>query len=209
MNSLKDYIKVGFYTLLHPVAGYNEFIEKKAFSKKYSILVAIFFYIAMCFNSLAKGFSFTTSSTRSFDFGITFIVIFGVLILWSLANWAISTLFDGKAKLNQIWFITNVAIIPYTIMLVITTILSNILVSSEGIFITVFLTLGILWSVLLLIVGLMLIQDYSLFAVILSGLCSILAMIIIVILGFLFFNLFKQLYSFISDVIMELSYRFV
>ena len=209
MNNLIDYVKAGFYTLLHPVAGFNEFIEKKAFSKKYSIILAISFYVAQCFSALATGFSFTKSSSRSFDFGITLIVVFGVLILWSLANWAISTLFEGKGKLNQIWFITNVAIIPYTIMIFITTLLSNILVSNEAIFITVLMWLGIIWSVLLLIVGLMLVQDYSLFGVILSGLCSILAMLIIVILGFLFFNLFKQFYSFLSDVVMEISYRMV
>ena len=109
--------------------------------------------------------------------------------------------------MNQIWFVTTVASTPYSMSLLIKTILSNILIAEEGIIITVLMTVAIMWTVLLLIVGLMLIQDYSLLAVIVSSLCALLAMAIILIIGFLFFNLFKQLYSFLSDITKELSYR--
>ena len=133
-------------------------------------------------------------------------VLVGVFLLWTIVNWAISTLFDGKARTKQIWFFSSVALFPYSISLFIKVILSNVLVSDEGIFLSWIVYIGIAWSVFLLCVALMIIHDYSFGKVILSSIFSIIGIIVIAFIAVLVFSLFQQIYGFFQDIVSEIIY---
>ena len=201
MNIIKRYGRL----LTHPVAGYNDLLERGECSLPLSLCFYALLVLALIVNRELTGFAFSTG--EAFSSWMMLLGVFGGAILWSLTNWAISTLFDGKGRLKQILFFTAIATIPYTLSLLINTLLSNLLAPDEGMFLGFVTGLGLLWGILLLLVGLMLLHDYTLFRVIWSSLFSIACIAVVLFLAVLFYSLFMQLYGFLADMGNELSYR--
>ena len=72
---------------------------------------------------------------------------------------------------------------------------------------SIILTLGGLWSLILLVVGSVEVHEYSVGKTVLSLILTVLAMLIFVVLGVLLFSLVKELISFVKSVMYELSLR--
>ena len=102
---------------------------------------------------------------------------------------------------------TSYSLIPFLSALLINIGLSNILALDEEIFMSIILTLGVLWSLILLVVGSVEVHEYSLGKTVLSLILTVLAMLIFVVLGILLFSLVKELISFVKSVMYELSLR--
>ena len=88
-----------------------------------------------------------------------------------------------------------------------TTLLSNIAVEGEASIITLVNTLGFIWVGLLIFFGTMMTHGYSMGKNILATFGTILGMVFIMFIAMLFFNLLRRMVSFITDIIIELSYR--
>ena len=102
---------------------------------------------------------------------------------------------------------TSYSLIPFLSALLINIGLSNILALDEEIFMSIILTLGGLWSLILLVVGSVEVHEYSVGKTVLSLILTVLAMLIFVVLGVLLFSLVKELISFVKSVMYELSLR--
>ncbi len=180
--------------------------ERKDYYFPMSLVSLLILFLAKVMERQTTGFSFNYNNLTDFNAPLIFIVIFAVFLLWTVVNWAISTLFDGKARVKQIWYFSSVALLPYSISLFISVILSNVLVPDEGIFLTWIVYIGIAWSVFLLCAALMIIHDYSFGKVIWSSLFSIVGIIVIAFIAVLVFSLFQQIYGFVQDIISEIIY---
>ena len=203
-----SFIKMCFYTMTHPAAGFNAIKEQRMFSVKYSMLILTALFAAKACEHQLTGFSFNQNDISRFNIFMLLFQVFGLCLLWSAANWAISTLFDGKGRLKEIWVFTSIATLPYTLSVFLNVILSNILAPDEGMFLQYIAFAGLLWSILMLAAGLMLLHDYSLPRVIWSSGLSIACMVIAVFMGVLFMSLFQQIFGFSTDIFNELTYRF-
>lgn len=193
--------------MIHPVAGYNEIIEKRDFSIPGSLALCTVLFFAHVLNIQVTGFSFNYNEPQKFNVVLLIFEVYGGLLLWSLSNWAISTLFEGKGRLKEIWVFTTIAAVPYTISVLLNVILSNVLAPDEGIFLSFILFIGCLWSVLLLLTGLIILHDYSLGRVIWSSILSVACIAVVIFLSILLFSLFQQIFGFFTDIIDEISYR--
>jgi hypothetical protein len=194
-------------TTIHPVAGFNEIIEKRLFSVPGSLVLCTVLFFAYVLDYHATGFAFNYNELSKFNVAMLIFQVYGGLLIWALANWAISTLFEGKGRLKEIWVVTVVATVPHTISLLTKVVLSNVLAPDEGMFLTFILFVGYLWSALLLLVGLMLLHDYTLWRVIWSSVLSIASIAAVVFLCVILFTLFQQITGFFTDIIDEVTYR--
>lgn len=93
-------------------------------------------------------------------------------------------------------------------MLVIPSVIfSNILAENEGQLITLLVGIAAAWTGMLIFFGMMVTHDYSLLKNVTTTLGTIVAMAFIIFVAVLFTSLVARMVSFISSIIVELTYR--
>ena len=193
------------YTLIHPFAGFNDCIETKRFPLAQVWIILALLFLGSVLQQQYSGFLFNFHDPNELNILFVFGRTVMLFLLWCAANWAITTLFEGKGTLRQIMYASAVAIIPYVISLYLYTLLSNVMLQEEQAFLTIIQWAGILFSVFVMMAALMTIHDYTLRQVTLSALASVAFILIVLFLAVIIFSLFQQAYGFFKDVFNELA----
>ncbi len=204
---MKRDIKLYFNTLLHPIGGFGDICEAKCFSLKSSMILFLLLFVSQIVDRQFVGFSFSTTNTKEFNIIMLLIGVLVALILWTFSNWMVTTLFEGKGRLKEIWSVTLIATIPYAFSLLLHALLTNIIIVDEAVFLNYIMIFGLLWSLILLLCGLMVLHDFSFSKVFWTSFLTIAFMAVIVFLAVILYSLFQQIYSFFIDIIDEIAYR--
>lgn len=205
---MKRDIKMYFNTLLHPIGGFSDICEARCFSVKSSMILFLLLFASQIIDRQFVGFSFSTTNTKEFNIVLLLMGVLGVLLLWTFSNWMVTTLFEGKGRIKEIWTVTLTAVIPYSFSLLIHSLLTNIIITDEAVFLNYIMLFGLLWSMILLLCGLMVLHDFSFMKVIWTTLLAIAFIAVIVFLAVILYSLFQQIISFFIDIIDEIAYRF-
>ena len=88
-------------------------------------------------------------------------------------------------------------------------ILSNFVTTDEVLFLTIIDIVGLFGTGYMLFMGLVVIHEYGIFKTVLSVLGTVLAILIILFLALLIFDLANQVVSFFSSVYKEIMTRFM
>ena len=136
-----------------------------------------------------------------------FISVLVPLFLWVTANWCLTTLFDGEGSYKDIFVATGYALSPLPLFIIASTLLSNVSTNSEKEFCTLLVSIGFAWALFLIFFGMQVTHDYSIGKNILISACTVLGMAIIMAVCFLFFMLVQKMVGFVTNIVVELSYR--
>lgn len=195
------------YTCMHPADGFDQFKTRKIASYRLSaILVAAWFFLTTA-KFFYTGYSFNLNRATDYEFFMTLFLTVGIFVLFVVANWSVCTIMNGKGTLKDITATCAYALIPYLISILINTLLSNVLTVEEAAFLGIFTTMGLVWTIVLLLVGLESIHQYSFWGTIGSVLLTIVGMLIICFIAVLFYTLVQQAVAFIQSLITEISLR--
>lgn len=192
------------YTAIHPYDGFETCKTKNRWSIKVSFLLLIALFLTLCAKWFWTGFCFNELRPSDFNVLITIMQAFAVVFVWTIANWAVCTLIEGKGKLKDIFCMSVYALVPFIIMSIIGILLSNILVQEEAAFLGFCQQLGIWWTAILLLAGLSSIHQFSFGKTILSVILTIIGIAIIIFLAIMFFGLLKQVVSFFTSIYSEI-----
>ena len=204
---MKSFSKQLRHTMVHPGDGFTDFMEQGGKSLGFSALMVLLLFLVRIVQRQLTGFHFNDNRLEELNIFFVLIQTAGVFVLWVSCNWAISTLFEGKARFRDIWFFSAVALVPYVLSIVLSVLLSNILLPTESMFLTIVQAVGILWGLFLLVRGMMVFHDYTFGKVVWSGVMSIGLILVIVFVCVLAFSLFQQVFNFVDAVFRELIYR--
>ena len=134
---VNDVIKFPVYIITHPIQGFNEFkTEKKG--KMYAAISILIAYVLV--NILAYNYTGPVVNTNNpMKFNSIQIIVFGVVpvILIAVANWSITSLFDGKGKMKEIFMMICYAYFPLVVCGLLKMILSNFVTTDEVLFLTI------------------------------------------------------------------------
>jgi len=129
------------------------------------------------------------------------------LIMWSVLNWALSTLLDGKGTMKEIWIATIYGMTPMIISVIPGIIISRFLTLDESMFYSVFMNGMFYWSLILILLGNMVIHEYTLKKTILIALFTLIGFVAVVLIFIIFLSTFQQLIIFINTIYAEFKYR--
>ena len=87
------------------------------------------------------------------------------------------------------------------------TILTNVMTTSEGSIVTLLVSLGYVWVGLLLFFGMMVTHDYTLGKNFITAIVSIVGVAFIIFIVGLFSTLVAKVFTFFYNIYVELSYR--
>lgn len=206
---VNDVIKFPVYIITHPIQGYNEFkTEKKG--KMYAAISILIAYILV--QILAYNYTGPVINTNNpMKFNSIQIIVFGVVpvVLIAVANWSITSLFDGKGKMKEIFMMICYSYFPLVVCGLLKMILSNFVTTDEVLFLTIIDIVGLFGTGYMLFMGLVVIHEYGIFKTVLSVLGTVLAILIILFLALLIFDLANQVISFFSSIYKEIMTRFM
>ena len=128
-------------------------------------------------------------------------------IILCLANWAMTTLFDGKGRFKDIYMAMCYALIPYILIQIPMIVVSNMLTYEEGSFYTVLLSFSVIWCVFLVFVGLMEVHDYGPGKTFIFLIVTIFGAAVIIFLLLVFFSLLGDALSYFISLYREIVFR--
>ena len=129
------------------------------------------------------------------------------LVIWCVANWSLTTLFEGKGRMRDIYMGTAYAFTPYVLIQLPLILLSNVITLEEGSVYTVLSGISMLWSGLLIVAAMMMIHDYSLGKTLVFMVMSAFGMLVIVFVLLLFSSLISDGIAYFVSLYKELSFR--
>ena len=129
------------------------------------------------------------------------------LALWVISNWCLTTLFDGEGSLKDIYIACGYALSPLPVLTIVSTFLTNIFTADEMAITTLLVSVAFIWAALLLFFGMAVTHDYTMGKNMITVIGSIVAMALIMFVAILFTSLIGKIVSFVSSLVIEISYR--
>ena len=198
-------LKLMFRATIHPALTFEEVKEKGRGSLKLCGLIAVIYYALSVLQVLCGGFLFTYYDPESFNSLLVLIRSVGFVVLWIVCNWMVCTLLGGRGKLKEITIVTCYSLQPLILEMLLKLILTNVLLPSEGEFLGILHVVALLYALLLLIMGMLKIHDYSMSRMIGTSLLSVIGMAAATFLIVMVGLLMQQLAGFAATVFMELT----
>jgi hypothetical protein len=195
------------HVLLHPFEGFEDLRWKKKGSMLASIIIVLFFFISSIIYVRAYGFQFRSTYDKIFNVVPYLFQSIIIFLVWVVANWGMCTLNSGEGSMRKIFIFTAYSLVPYVSCQLLATLLSNVMVQEEEIFLTAITIIGYAWSGLLVITSQKAVHQFSLGKTIALIFLTLLAMLMILFLLILLLTLFQQVIIFVMSIYTEISYR--
>lgn len=195
-------------TSIHPFQIFGNMKEKRrSGSPLVCAVLIVLFYITSILGDTASGFLFSNYDAATFNSFFVLLRTFGLILLWGIANWLIASLFEGKGTLADVMTVTCYSLLPLILTQLIALPLSHVLLLEEGTFLHLLQTLGVLYTLMLIVIGTMVIHDFSLMKFIGTALLTLFGMAVVVFVIFMIVILLQQGYGFVVTVFSEMMYR--
>ena len=205
-RTLKEEFMYGFHSMVHPFDGYWDIKHEHRASVKGATAILALVIVTFIYSTIGKAYIIDPHPTEV-NVIVMILSILLPVMLWVIANWCLTTLFDGEGSIRDIYIATCYSLFPLPAFFVLTTLLSNIVTAEEASLLTLAMGVAFFWVGFLLFFGMMVIHDYTLFKNVLTVIASIVGMAFIMFIAVLFSSLLGKIVSFISSIIIELSYR--
>lgn len=196
----------GFHIIFKPFDGFWDLKHEKRGGIRGAILILCLVLAGNVFSRLFSGYAVYQSNWRPVDFTLI-IPILLPLVLWCVANWALTTLMDGKGTMLDIFITTCYGLMPMVLLTIPTAIFSNFLLASEIQFITALNSISLGWSFLLIFIGALVTNEYTFFKNLTTSILSIFGMAFMAFLGVLFINLMVNIWNFGNTIYAEIVFR--
>lgn len=193
--------------VMHPSATFTELKQKGGWSVKWGIILLVLFYVTESLKSLLGSFVFVSSGTGSFNSILLLVKTFGFILLWTIANWGVCTLFGGLGKIKEIFCVVTYSLIPMIFGNILHTVLTNFFVPDEIAFLTVLMTALQLYTIFTVIVGSIIIHDFSFGKFVGTTVLTFFGMLVVIFVGVIMIILVQQLVAFFATVYQEYIYR--
>ena len=199
-------IMYGFWVIFHPFDGFWDLKHEKRGSVR-----GAFFYIGMtilAFTYKSVGSSYLVNPYNSYmNILATITSIMVPFLLWAAANWCLTTLFDGEGSFKDIFIATGYALVPIPLFMFPITICTHFLTLAEVSILNLLLIFSFIWVGLLIVFGSMVTHDYTFGKNLIMCVCTIVGMAFIMFVAVLFSGLANNIVSFVTAIVVEISYR--
>ena len=210
MNKMKRKAFLGslsysLYVIGHPVDGFWDLIHARRGSYAAANVIVIMTLLAHVWKLRYTSFLFISVNWEQVNIFMELATI--LLAVFVICNWSVTTLFDGKGHLGDVYMGTAYALTPYPLIQIPITVLSNFVTKEEGTFFWVFNNISLLWCAVLIIMAMMMIHSYSFGKTLLFMVFTAFGMLVFLFIMLLFFSLISQGVGYFISLGREVFYR--
>ncbi|MBO1005133.1 YIP1 family protein [Pseudogracilibacillus auburnensis] len=193
--------------LARPLDFFQDIQEPGQLKWSQAFLLILLTYMVRMGSLLMLGYHFETREPYQISYFHEFVWIFIPWITWCLANWSVSTILDGEGKFKEIFVGSAFCLMPYILLSIPLTLLTNIFALSEATIYTSSVTFIFVWVGLLILIKVKVLHDFELGKLVLITFLTLLGMAIIWFIGILLYGLINQFISFFLDLFKEVRFR--
>lgn len=207
-KNLKESLRYSLYLVTHPLDGYWDLTHEKRGSVAAANIIIL---LALFTNLLSLRYtSFLFMKVIWEEINIIEIIIGFLAPIWAatVANWGLTTLFDGKGKITDIYMALGYALTPYVLIQLPMILVSNGMTADEGTFLGVISTFTFIWIGILIYSAVMQIHDFTPGKTVLVIFATIIGMLLIVFVILLFFSLISDAIAYFISFFKEIAFRF-
>ncbi|MBN1777797.1 MAG: YIP1 family protein [Clostridiales bacterium] len=209
MRSLfsKERWKTLFYTVSHPADGYYWIRHQDTGSVWIAVLLVVLFSLSFSLNRMYASFVVSDVDPRSVA---SLQELGGVLLLYLMlcvGNWSVTCLMDGEGRFKDILIAVGYAMLPMIVTFNLATLVSQIIAENEEGFYAIILIIGIGYTAMMMLTGIMQVHNYTLGKTLLTLFLTLFAVFIIIFLVLLIFNFITQIVTFFQSIYYELIFR--
>lgn len=200
-------MKQALYILKHPIYGVWDMKRLKTGRYRDGFILILLAIAAVTVNRQMRAFVFNNYYNVPLDIIKQIAIVVLPVVLFSLANWAVTTLSDGKGSFKDIFMVTCYSLMPLIIFQVVSPIISQFMTLNELVYLQIIDGVGYGWMILMLLLGIKEIHEYTGGKMVSTLVLTVIGAAIIVFIVLLFFSLLQELGSFIYSIYREFSLR--
>ncbi len=202
-----DSLRYSLYLITHPFDGFWDLIHEKRGTLAAAHTFLLLFLITRVLKLMLTNFQFISAPVQYINVFEEMASLALPFIILCLANWAMTTLFDGKGRFRDIYMAMCYALVPYILIQIPMILVSNMLTFEEGSFYSVLLSVSVIWCVFLVFVGLMEIHDYGPGKTLIFIVVTIVGAAVIIFLMLTFFSLLSDAFAYFVSMYREIIFR--
>lgn len=130
-----------------------------------------------------------------------------MIIIWNAANYLVATISDGEGRLRHVVIGSAYSLFPYALFALPIALISNLLTLNEVFIVTFASQLMWFWTLLMLVIMVKEIHNYSVSETVRNILTTLFTMGMFLLTGYILYVLFNQLFEFIQAIIQEVGLR--
>lgn len=192
---------------IHPIQAFQSLKYQKNASIGLAAIFVLVFYIATVSEDLYGGFMYVITNTVNYNALYTLLGSVGVLLLWSVVNWAICILSDGKGTLKEVFTMSAYSMTPMIAFSVIFIVASHLIPATSTSTFGILSTIMSIYTVLLLLLGMTVVHEYSFFKAMGMAIVTVVCMLLAAFVIFSVTLLSQQFIVFFVSLFNEIKLR--
>jgi len=200
-------LRYSLHVITHPFDGFWDLVHEKRGTMAAAHTFLILFLLTRVIKLLCTNFQFITVPLQYINVFEQMGSLLLPFLILCIANWAMTTLFDGKGRFRDIYMAMCYALVPYVLIQLPMVLISNVLTFEEASFYEVLLSVSVIWCVLLAFVGLMEVHDYSPGKTLVFLFVTVLGASVIIFLILVFFSLLSDAVAYFVSMYREIFFR--
>jgi len=206
---LRKTLRYSLYVIIHPIDGFWDLTHEKRGSLAAANVIICAAVLVEILRLTLTNFQFVTINMEYFNAVIVALRILLPVVLWTVANWSLTTLMDGKGKMGEIYMAVCYSLTPYVIINAGLIVLSQFITFDEGAIYWVFAGFAALWTAILILAAMMMVHDYSISKTLLSSFLTVIGMGVMVFIFVVFFSLVSDAVAYFVSLYKEILFRVI
>ena len=203
----KDKWSYMFYTIAHPMNGYYWIRHRDRGSVPLAIFMVFLFSCSFTANRLLAGFVVNDIDPRGVDSLYELMGVLAFYLLICVSNWSVTCLMNGEGRMKDIAIAVGYGTVPMTVTFILATVLSQFLADDEQAFYGLLIGVGVAYGVIMILMGIMQVHNYTLGKTLTTLFITVLAAFILIFLVLLLSNLLGMVWNFFRSIYTELIFR--
>jgi len=203
----REKLKYPFYCMFHPFDGFYEVRHREKGSVGVALLLVFLFGLSYSINRRFAGFVVNYINPRSVDSRTEVLGIFFAVLLLACSNWSITSLMEGEGRFKDILIVLGYSMLPMVLTFIPATVLSWFIAQNEDGLYYLLINVSVIFTVILAMIGIMTIHNYSFGKTLVTLIFSFIALLIIIFIILLLLYLIQQVYTFFYSLYTEIIHK--
>lgn len=200
-------LKYALYVITHPFDGFWDLTHEKRGSIAAANTILILTLLARILKLQFTSFVFQQVYWEGINIFLYLASVLFPLALWCVGNWGLTTLFDGKGTLKQVYMATCYGLTPYPLIQFPLIVFSNVVTYEEREFYSVLSAVSLIWAAMLILAAMIQIHEYTVKKTLLFTVATGAAMLVMIFILLLFFSMISQGIAYFVSIYREIMFR--
>ena len=196
-----------FRQLFHPINVFNDLKYEHKASLGITFVLTVLLFVTQLLDAGVTALLFRKVSPDDVSLSSALMSSVGLLVIWTVCNWATCTLANGEGTLRDIWVMTTYSVLPYCATTLLSVGISYVLSADETIFYSIISGIGMLWTGILLFLGMLTAHQYTVLKTIISITLTLVMIVLCLFLLVIIYSITQQIGAFGFSIFKELAVR--